>query len=397
MQNQWLVSVIIPVYNVRQYLRESLDSVLHQTYHNLEIIIVDDGSTDGSGEICDEYAQRDDRVIVIHQENRGLSAARNAGLDRMAGDLASFLDPDDAYASQYIELMVSAMMKEDVDLVICRYTVHYTAGHLSFPGNGKDISMVRPGLYDRAGAQRALIDNTLNVNAWNKLYRRSLWTGLRFPDGHVYEDIDTTYRIFDRCQSIRCLDQLLYLYRRRAGSITHTVSADNIRDWHLAMEHFESYIAAHTPEIFSPEHLRQHGLDAVVAAAEVDVEDAVPGFSVDVLKLLLPGDARVVDQQRDRPELPLGFLHHGPHGLRVRHVRLDPDSLPALCPQALAEGGGQVCAFDAVDADRPARRGQRLGAGAADAAGGARDQRDLLHASASPCARPSASSIFSLL
>lgn len=260
MQNQWLVSVIIPVYNVRQYLRESLDSVLHQTYHNLEIIIVDDGSTDGSGEICDEYAQRDDRVIVIHQENRGLSAARNAGLDRMAGDLASFLDPDDAYASQYIELMVSAMMKEDVDLVICRFTVHHTAGHLSYPGNGKDISMVIPGLYDRAGAQRALIDNNLNVSAWNKLYRRSLWTGLRFPDGHVYEDIDITYRIFDRCQSIRCLEQSLYLHRKRAGSITHTVSADNIRDWHLAMEHFESYIAAHTPEIFSPEHLRQHRL-----------------------------------------------------------------------------------------------------------------------------------------
>ena len=258
MQNQWLVSVIIPVYNVRQYLRESLDSVLHQTYHNLEIIIVDDGSTDGSGEICDEYAQRDDRVIVIHQENRGLSAARNAGLDRMTGDLASFLDPDDAYASQYIELMVSAMMKEDVDLVICRFTVHHTAGHLSYPGNGKDISMVIPGLYDRAGAQRALIDNNLNVSAWNKLYRRSLWTGLRFPEGHVYEDIDTTYRIFDRCQSIRCLNQPLYMHRRRAGSITHTVSADNIRDWHLAMEHFESYIAAHTPEIFSPEHLRQH-------------------------------------------------------------------------------------------------------------------------------------------
>ena len=260
MQNKGFVSVIIPVYNVRPYLSEALDSVLNQTYKHLEIIIIDDGSTDGSGEICDEYSERDDRVIVIHQENRGLSAARNAGLDVMKGDLVAFLDPDDAYAALFVETMLSAMMKENVDLVMCRYTVHDSSGHLSYPGNGKIEHLLRPGLYDRTASLRALVDSTLNVSAWNKLYRRDLWTGLRFPEGHVYEDVDTTYRIFDRCQSLRCLNQPLYMHRRRAGSITHTVSADNIRDWHLAMEHFESYIAAHTPEIFSPEHLRQHRL-----------------------------------------------------------------------------------------------------------------------------------------
>ena len=85
-----------------------------------------------------------------------------------------------------------------------------------------------------------------------------MWTGLRFPEGHVYEDIDITYRIFDRCLSIRCLDQPLYLRRLRTGSITQTVTVDNMRDWHLAMEHFESYIAANTPDIFSPWQLQRH-------------------------------------------------------------------------------------------------------------------------------------------
>ena len=92
-----LVSVIIPVFNVRPYLEEALDSVIHQSYENLEIIIINDGSNDGSGEICDEYAVKDKRIRVIHQENRGLSAARNAGLDCMTGDYVAFLDPDDAY------------------------------------------------------------------------------------------------------------------------------------------------------------------------------------------------------------------------------------------------------------------------------------------------------------
>ena len=138
MQNKGFVSVIIPVYNVRPFLEEALDSVLNQTYKNLEIIIIDDGSTDGSGEICDEYAGRDNRIQVIHQDNGGLSAARNAGLDVMTGDLVAFLDPDDAYVDSFIETLVNAMAAEDVDLVICGCTVHYTTGPLSYPGSGKN-------------------------------------------------------------------------------------------------------------------------------------------------------------------------------------------------------------------------------------------------------------------
>ena len=121
------VSIIIPVYNVRPYLAQALDSVLGQSNGELEIILVDDGSTDGSGEVCDSYAERDAGIIVIHQENRGLSAARNVSLDRMTGDAVAFLDPDDALDPYYIEAMWRSMRGEGADMVVCKFTVHFTA------------------------------------------------------------------------------------------------------------------------------------------------------------------------------------------------------------------------------------------------------------------------------
>ncbi len=126
MENVKLVSIIIPVYNVAPYLVEALESAIHQTYKNLEIIIIDDGSTDGSETICDEYARKDHRVRVIHQDNKGLSAARNIGLGIMTGDAVAFLDSDDALEFDYVEKLVEAMNREDADIVICRFTIHNT-------------------------------------------------------------------------------------------------------------------------------------------------------------------------------------------------------------------------------------------------------------------------------
>ncbi len=120
MRNDALISIVIPVYNVRPYLAEALDSVIHQTYANLEILLVDDGSTDGSGEICDEYASKDPRIRVIHQENKGLSASRNAGLDRMRGESVAFLAPDDAFDPCFIEKLAAALNREQADLAMCK-------------------------------------------------------------------------------------------------------------------------------------------------------------------------------------------------------------------------------------------------------------------------------------
>ena len=118
-----LVTIIIPVYNTAPYLLEALDSVIQQDYSNLEIIIIDDGSTDGSEKICDIYAEKDSRIRVIHQENKGLSCARNTGLDIMSGDSVAFLDSDDVLHPTYVKTMVAAMCRKKTDLVVCRYSI----------------------------------------------------------------------------------------------------------------------------------------------------------------------------------------------------------------------------------------------------------------------------------
>lgn len=256
MESNWLVSVIIPVYNVRPFLEEALDSVLNQSYANLEILVIDDGSTDGSGETCDAYAKRDGRVRVIHQENRGLSAARNAGLERMTGEMVAFLDPDDAYDEHAIEAMASAMVREDADMVLCRYTNHATTGRLAGRRSKRPNPLIAPGVYDRASALQALADGTINVSVWNKLCKRGVWRDIRFPEGHVYEDISTCMSIFDRCGRVCVIGQVLYNYRTRAGSITHTYRDPAIiDDWIAAYSHYISLVEANTPDLFSPKQL----------------------------------------------------------------------------------------------------------------------------------------------
>ena len=244
-----LISVIIPVFNVAPYLREALDSVVQQTYPHLEILIVDDGSTDGSGEICDEY-RSDVRAQVIHQENRGLSGARNAGLDRAAGKYIAFLDPDDAWHPDFILKLLENM--ENVDVAVCQYEVH----RQKLDTKGQIQPAAKKGFYSRKEALRALAEGTINVSVWNKLYRKELWKEIRFPEGHNYEDIDTTYRIFDLCSRIYFLDEPLYLYRKRRGSITQTGSRKNMEDRNLACRHLEAFMETHTPEIFSERHLK---------------------------------------------------------------------------------------------------------------------------------------------
>lgn len=216
------ISIIIPVYKERRYLHEALDSVINQTYRNLEIIIIDDGSVDGSGEIADEYAGKDSRITVIHQENKGLATVRNVGLNMMTGDAVAFFDSDDALAPEYVEAMANAMLKTHADLVVCRYTIDKTEGLLMH--KGREEPPAESGLHTRISALRALADNKINVHAWNKLYRRELWKDIRFPDGRIFEDVATTYKIFNLCKSICVLDKSLYLHRKHEGSITRSFS-----------------------------------------------------------------------------------------------------------------------------------------------------------------------------
>lgn len=251
-----LVSIIVPVFDVKPFLEEALDSILSQTYKNLEIIIIDDGSIDGSGEICDEYAKKDNRIRVVHQVNKGLSTARNVGLSLMTGDLVAFLDSDDAYRWDFIETMVNSLKRDSADMVICKYYYQHKGGSLTTTVSDKLSPTIKQGVYNRIAALRALENEVVDHHVWNKLSAASIWEGIRFPVGHVYEDIDTTYKLLNRCDVISVVDAPLYFQRKRAHSITNTPSINNIHDWVLAFSHFESFIAANIPEVFSYDDLR---------------------------------------------------------------------------------------------------------------------------------------------
>ena len=135
MENDCLVSVIVPVFNVKSFLPEALDSLLAQTYQKLEIILVDDGSNDGSEKICDAFAKNDGRIRVIHKQNEGVSAARNTGLSVMHGEVVAFLDSDDAFHPEFVRTMLTAMQTEDADMAICKYSLYKTERKMCYSGH----------------------------------------------------------------------------------------------------------------------------------------------------------------------------------------------------------------------------------------------------------------------
>ena len=250
-----LVSVIIPVYNVAPYLNETLDSVVSQSYENLEIIIVDDGSNDGSGEICDEYAARDKRIRLVHQENRGVSAARNVALDLATGDYYTFLDSDDAYEPDFVRSLLTALRGNEVEIAVCKYTQHYTTGKIVRKETDEVFPPIAAGVYNRIEAMHALAANTIHLFLWNKLYVKRVWDNVRFPEGVIYEDIEITFRVFYNCTKVCVIGQPLYCYRKRPGSITDDKAVKSIKEWIAACDCIEAFIVSHTPELYSKEHL----------------------------------------------------------------------------------------------------------------------------------------------
>lgn len=236
-----LISVIIPVYNVLPYLREALDSVISQTYKNLEIIIIDDGSTDGSEEVCDEYTS-DSRVIVIHQENRGLSGARNTGLEIITGDYVAFLDSDDAYHPDMIRKMKQSLVQYEADIVACGYGIFQEKGRMTkknqtgVRGYEKEMTITAYEALDM------LMEGKYIIAVWNKLYPRRLWEHLRFPEGHVFEDLWVSPYFLEQCNRIVLIPDILVYYRERKNSITRTKTIHNIREHMYAYKAFLDYV-----------------------------------------------------------------------------------------------------------------------------------------------------------
>ena len=208
------ISVIIPVYNAEPYLRECLDSVCGQTFQNLEIILIDDGSKDNGGSICDEYAARDPRIRVIHQENQGISAARNTGLDLATGDLIGFMDSDDRIDPDMFQLLYDNLMATGADISTC--AIH---GRANYEGVSPE-----PFLRSREEAMLAVLeDRTLDVTVWNKLYKKELFSNIRFPVGRCYEDRYIIMDLLEQIHRMVSVNVPKYYYISRPGSITNRV------------------------------------------------------------------------------------------------------------------------------------------------------------------------------
>lgn len=212
--NKPIVSVIIPVYNVEQYLKQCLDSVINQTYKNLEIILVDDGSTDNSGKICDEYALKDTRIKVIHKDNGGLSDARNTGLKIATGEYITFIDSDDDIELDMVEYLYSVLIKFNCKMSVCTHNViknNRTKKSFNLKEDFKlsSFDCIKKMLYH---------DGT-DTSAWAKLYKKDLFENIMYPKGKLFEDIATTYKLFIKSDEIASGHLAKYNYKIRSNSI----------------------------------------------------------------------------------------------------------------------------------------------------------------------------------
>lgn len=243
-----LISVIVPVYKVQPYLRKCVNSILNQTYPNLEIILVDDGSPDNCGAICDEYAEKDARIKVIHKENGGLSSARNAGLDIASGEYITFVDSDDWIDPKMYEDMLASAECENSDIVVCG--IKYCDENNNIVCDWQKISQ------DQTLSRDELLQNffpshfnNIRSAAWNKIYKREIFDNLRFPIGVIYEDTHILLDILAQASRVTLLKNYYYNYlATRTGSLMHlSFSQNQFSILDAAKKHYEFFRAQCIP------------------------------------------------------------------------------------------------------------------------------------------------------
>ena len=265
-----LISVIVPVYNVERYLRRCVDSILAQTYENLEILLVDDGAVDSSGAICDEYAAKDARVQVIHKPNGGLSSARNAGLDRARGEYLAFVDSDDWIEPETYEYLLGLIRKYDVKLSYTgRYDVKEETGERTVglcPKTEETVSA-------REFVGRIFLWNDVDSAACDKLYHRSLFENYRYPEGKVCEDVPVTYQVVLKTDFVAVGNRPMYNYYHRKGSITQSQVSEKTFHFTQHTAEIYPYIREHYPEIApQAEYLRVRSLSHLLLVLETEGE-----------------------------------------------------------------------------------------------------------------------------
>lgn len=263
-QEKALISIIIPVYKVEKYLEKCIQSVINQTYENLQIILVDDGSPDNCGKICDEYAKKDHRIEVIHKSNGGLSDARNKGLEIAKGEYIGFVDSDDYIEADMYEVLYNLLKQYNADVSICNfYTV--SQGKISIKNADNGINE-----YNRIEIlKEILLDKNIQSYAWNKLYKKELFDEIKYPIGKKYEDIGTTFYLLEKCNKVVATGKSEYYYINRQDSIVNNVTESTITDYiELIMQRYD-YIEKNIKELSS---YNKDYLKRILKTAEKDIK-----------------------------------------------------------------------------------------------------------------------------
>lgn len=212
------LSIIVPIYKSEKYIHNCVDSILNQTFRDFELILVDDGSPDNCGKICDEYANIDSRVRTIHKKYGGVSDARNLGIEKAKGEIIGFVDSDDEIDLNMYKIMIDYLLTNNLDIVCAdTYVVRPTRNKKTFrPRYNRNM------IFNHLEAINTILDGTLDNAVWNKIYKRSVIGDIRYPKGRVYEDVATTYKYIANADKVGYLCQPLYYYFKRKGSIIDT-------------------------------------------------------------------------------------------------------------------------------------------------------------------------------
>lgn len=252
-----IISIIVPVYNVEKYLDKCVNSIVNQTYKNLEIILVDDGATDNSPKMCDEWAKKDDRIKVIHKANGGLSDARNTGIKNATGDYLAFVDSDDYIESDIYEVLYKMILRDNADLAMCSFK--------KVDEQGNDIETKNNVIAEVIGKkeffERMMNDHSgFYVVAWNKLYKKCLFDNLEYPVGKLYEDSFVIHEVINKCDIISVTNKQLCNYLQNKNGITHRkVDIRNLDKFEFEYNRYKFFM--------------QNGYDYLLKSLRQNVED----------------------------------------------------------------------------------------------------------------------------
>jgi glycosyltransferase involved in cell wall biosynthesis len=230
------ISIIVPVYKVENYLKECVDSILNQTFTDFELILVDDGSPDNSGKMCDEFAIKDNRIKVIHKENGGLSSARNAGLDVITGEYVCFVDSDDLIHNKTLELLYNIVTVNKPDIAVGRFNRFLFYDEIDIESN---VDFVYKEISSTTLLEMAISDYDISFSVCNKIFNSSLWKEVRFREGTYYEDEDIVYKIFDKAKRCMLCDYKFYFYRMNINSTTNKITPRVIEQYYTRKGMYE--------------------------------------------------------------------------------------------------------------------------------------------------------------